>query len=169
MDPNVAALGGFDVAALSVEDLRARGIETGGIVTTEVGANPVWMRHSEFLADVAPRFDVIDRAYARRLTAAHVRDVTAPAIAVAETAEEAEALRAHPLRGLRLQRSFPCLGVLRIIDPNAGRMLEAECDVCGETVGVARVPAEPEDGEDEDRPRRRRRAPKKEGDEGWPF
>ena len=71
-DPNVRELGGFDVTNLSVEALKRAGITFGGMVSVAVGENRAWKRHSEFLADDRPEWDVTDRAYARRETLTHV-------------------------------------------------------------------------------------------------
>lgn len=137
-DPHVAELGGFDITSLSVEQLRSEGVKTGGQVTTEVGKDPAWKTHSEFIADVLPEWDLIDRAYARAATAAHVTDAMRRAAEHAAEGHDmhAEELRARPLAGLTLPRSFPCLGMLRVAG-RTGRVVEVSCDGCGETFGVA--------------------------------
>lgn len=131
-DPHVAELGGLDVAGLSIADLKRRGITTGQIVTVAVGENEAWKTHSDLVSELRS-WDVMDRSYARAAAADHVR-------------------RTGALTGLRLPRSFPCLGMLRVVAKRA-RMIEVECDGCGEHLGVA-APRDPRD--EDEKPRRRR-------------
>ena len=140
----MAELQGFDVTALTVDEMREHGVVTGRPVEVTVGENEAWKPHSEFLADDRPSWDIMDRSNARARTAAHVRRVTA-----ANGGQAPD----HPLRGLRLARSFPCMGMLRRVSAR-GRMVVVECDGCGESFGVStpKVP-EAEDGP----PSRRRR------------
>lgn len=154
-DPHVKELGGFDVTNLSVDALRKAGVAVGQLVEVSVGENRAWKTHSEFLADDLPRWDVMDRTYARAAAAGHVR---CGRRLIAEHEREGEsdaaaAIRARPLAGLRLARSFPCLGMLRVVSERR-RMVIVECDGCGETFGVS-TPPDPR-GEDE-KPRRRER------------
>lgn len=165
-DPNVRELGGFDVTNLSVEALKRAGITFGGMVSVAVGENRAWKRHSEFLADDRPEWDVTDRAYARRATVAHVVRHRERLALLEERVGKAKAeggkpddeavaaldrLRAAPLRGLHLPRSFPCLGMLRVV-AEEGRLVVVECDACGDEFGV-KTEADPR--ESDDRGRRR--------------
>lgn len=127
-DPHVKALGGFDVTSMTVAELEREGVELSGpIVAVAVGTNPVWLTHSEFLAR-QPQHDDVDRAYAR--AAAHLH--------YAKTGN---------LEGLTLLRSFPCLGMLRVVNPgNFGPIVEVQCDVCGDAYGVPRDRGGDDDG-----------------------
>jgi hypothetical protein len=141
-DPHVSELGGFDVCALAPAELSREGITTGhGVIVAETGTHPFWKSHSEFLADVRPDWDVQDRSYARSDAAHHVSRVLAAAAVMESKGEDAGALRSRPLEGLRLARSFPCLGALRVVE-SVGRVRIVQCDGCGETFGVAEPKAE---------------------------
>lgn len=152
-DPNVKALGGFDVTRLSVDALSKAGVILGGgIVLAERGEHRAWKTHSEFLADDRPAWDVMDRAYARAITAAHVRHVRR-LLSDPDQADTLAELRVQPFKGMRLPRSFPCLGMLRVLSEH-GRLVIVQCDVCGEEVGL-QTPPDPRD--EDERPKRHRR------------
>jgi hypothetical protein len=141
-DPNVQEVG-FDVAALSVDGLKRAGvILEGSMVNVERGENEAWKPHSELVGDMRA-WDVMDRSYARRLAALHVKATGA-------------------LKGLRIPRSFPCLGMLRIVSQRR-RMVVVQCDGCGEEIGLS-TPPDPR--EEESKPRRRRQRDKS---EEWGF
>jgi hypothetical protein len=117
-DPHVQALGGFDVTALSVAELRDRGVVLAPRSIHEADLGERWLTHSEYAAQ-APRHDDVDRAAARAQSHEHLR-------------------RRGKLAGLRLQRSFPCLGTFRtVLDDGRGPVI-VQCDSCGDELGVAR-------------------------------
>lgn len=131
-DPHVKALGGFDVAAMSVAELRAIGVELSPRAFAPK-AGRKWLTHSEYDGQHREHANVA-RAYARQLAHAHV-------------AAKGE------VRGLRLPRSFPCLGTFRLVDDFRRGPVVVACDVCGEELGVdwprdddgeLSVPAHPE-------------------------
>lgn len=163
-DVNVQAVHGFDVTSLSVEDLAARGVRLHGRpVTVTKGEHRFYMTHSQFLADVRQAWDVTDRGIARAAVADHARRLAErvdalrtralaaesedPTVAT-QLREQADELEAHPLRGLTLQRSFPCLGILRVEDETS-RMRAVQCDVCGFRCGIT-VPKEEREPDDSD-------------------
>jgi hypothetical protein len=114
-DPNVKALGGFDVTAMSVAELEAKGVKL------QPRANPPqsgrrWLTHSEY--DGRNRdHAVVARAYARARAHDHVK----------ATGE---------LDGLVLQRSFPCLGIFRLVEDFEKGPAVVACSVCGEELAV---------------------------------
>ncbi len=173
-DPHVRELGGFDVTRLSVDALTKAGVTVGGLVSVQTGKHRAWKTHSEFLADVLPAWDVIDRAYARAITAQHVLARRARVAELEAKPDEPEALaelgrlRTSPLRGLHLPRSFPCLGMLRVLEER-GRLVVVQCDVCGFEFGAKTEP-DPRDEESDDRGRRRKSKPTGDGKaEAWGF
>lgn len=123
-DPNVKGLGGFDVSSLSVAELAQHGVVLRPrIVHVAIGRNRQWSTHSEY-DGAHPDHLVMARAYARADAARHVA--------------------AHgKLEGLRLQRSFPCLGHLRVLEEGA-HIVQVQCDVCGEEIGMG-LDVEPDD------------------------
>jgi hypothetical protein len=114
-DPNVKALSGFDICAMSVAELEAEGVRL------EPRANPPqsgrrWLTHSEY--DGRNRAHaVVARAYARAQAHHHVK----------ATGE---------LKGLVLRRSFPCLGSFLLVEEFEHGPQVLACDVCGEELAV---------------------------------
>lgn len=161
-DPNVQALRGWDVTRLSVADLAAAGVTLTGyrMVSVERGTHPGWATHSEFVAR-RPAWDVMAASVARSLTADHVRGVEARAaeLEAQGDAEGAAQLLAAPLAGLRLPRSFPCLGLLRIQE-RAESLIVVQCDVCGDTFGIVQPAEQDAEGDKPATPA---------GGEPWPF
>lgn len=117
-DPNVVDLQGFDVTALAPADFDRHGIVLDPhLVMVEPGRNRAWITHSQFLSEPAGReFDLYERAVARRKARDHVA-------------------RTGSLKGLRLHRSFPCPGMLRVVSQD-GPMVEVQCQACGTSYGV---------------------------------
>lgn len=118
-DP-VAALG-FDVTDLSPAEFQERGITLSPDPRREdVGlGGSVWLTHSEVASRYRSR-DNIDRALARQAAGHHWA-------------------RHGTLKGLRLHRTFPCLGKYRVqnVGAETGPMIVV-CEVCGDTFGVRR-------------------------------
>jgi hypothetical protein len=107
-----------DVTALSPAELIAAGVQLVGYRTVRTASktHAAWRSHSEMLRD-NPTRDAVQRSQARAVAARHV-------------AEHGS------LEGLRLPRSFPCLGTFRVIEDDGKRPATVECDGCGETLGV---------------------------------
>lgn len=118
-DPHVQAID-FDVTSLAPAEFERHGIVLVPKVVPVRGEAEAWVTHSSFLFDEGREFDVYERSVARRLARDHVE-------------------RAGSLKGLRLRRSFPCTGMLRVVSEGR-RMVEVACDRCGTDYGVARAP-----------------------------
>lgn len=133
-DPNVAALQGFDVTALAPGDFERYGIVLDPpVIAVERGRDPGWMSHSEFLADPEhPDHDLHDRTVARRLARDHAAKVARG------WSEKRPPTVGELLKGLRLPRSFPCSGMLRVVRESR-RWVEVQCEQCGAGYGVSRV------------------------------
>jgi len=112
---------GFDVTSLSPEDFRRRGIRLSPFPhVASVGATDrLWLTHSQ-VAVRYPSRDLIDRSSARAAAGEHFA-------------------KHGSLEGLRLHRTFPCLGRFRVENGTAttGPVIVV-CDVCGDRFGVRR-------------------------------
>lgn len=154
-DPSVQALGGFDVTAMTVAELGDAGIKLVAITEEDREAlGDPWRSHSEYLA-LVPETDAIERGYARLAAFNHLavqaRTVACPTctkkaghtcLGGRPHAERLEAARVT-IKGLRLARSFPCLGTFRVREVLKNRkgedttMVFMCCDQCGADLGVA--------------------------------
>lgn len=108
-----------DPTTLSPAELQQAGVVLTGYCHEEMRptGGAVWKSHSEFLADHKTA-DQIERSAARLSAWAHLK--------IHDT-----------LEGLRLPRSFPCLGRLRIVEDDGKRPATVCCDRCGFRLGVA--------------------------------
>lgn len=125
-DENVRALGGFDVAALTVAEMREAGVELRPRVPLPEKDTKPWRSHSDYALDDT-RGDAVDRAYARLAAREHVA-------------------RTGQLKGTRLLRTFPCLGVYRYTDASEELV---QCDVCGDELAIRQVPTTKASADDE--------------------
>jgi len=109
----------LDPTALSPSELQQAGVILTGYCHEDMRprGGAVWRTHSEYLAD-NPNVDRIQRSAARNAAMVH--------------------LGGHDtLAGLRLPRSFPCLGRFRIVVDDGRRPATVVCDVCGFNLGVS--------------------------------
>lgn len=111
---------GFDVTGLAVVDLKRAGITLAPSQHPIPKTNRRWLSHSE-VATRYPRRDEYDRVLARTAAAAFA------------------AKHDGSVQGLRLARSFPCLGHYRVENDAAETGPKVVvCDTCGDRFGVRR-------------------------------
>lgn len=125
-DANVKALGGFDIAALTVAEMREAGVVLRPRTPLPGKDAKAWRAHSDYALDDT-RGDAMDRAYARLATRQHVANT-------------------GKVEGVRLLRTFPCLGVYRYVDANEDLV---QCDVCGDELAIRQVPTTKASEDDE--------------------
>ena len=164
-DVHVQALA-FDVCALAPGEMRRRGVALDPQPVHVGDLDRPWRTHSEYAA-LSPSADHMDRARARQRMHRHADSLAAAALACPQCGSprgtpcmarpgvpatvgckpRLRALREQggvTLEGLRLQRTFPCLGTFRLLERYA-ELIVVQCDACGEWLAV-RPPEEPEAG-----------------------
>jgi len=158
---------GFDVTALSAAQLEAAGAQLAKPPISLDGSplgGRVWLSHAEY-GQRNPGHEEAARRRARLLAYLHFErqyiEVACPqcgsfegrpckhgaigqyrqrpAIGYSHKARR-EAATAAPggvsLRGLLLPQVFPCSGQFRVLE-HVGRVMQVQCDACGEALGVA--------------------------------
>ena len=169
-DPHVRAIG-FDVCSLTPAEMADVGIKLRPLNVHADPAAGVWISHSEY-AGLDPARDHMDRSYARAAMHRHadrlaiereecpvcraaagkrclLRPGVVGAVHKARLTAMLRAAGGLDLRGLKLQRTFPCVGFFRTLEW-VGPLRVVQCDACGDMLGVRppeEVP-EPEDASD---------------------
>lgn len=169
-DPHLVAVG-FDVTAMSKEEMAAAGIVIAAPVLAS-GRPPAWVSHS-YYSELNPDHEQMARSYARLAAYLHLErqalQVQCPRClrgekrpcnlgAVTRSAGRPQLGYTHKarrdlarkeglmtLRGLSLQRTFPCIGMFREIETRMKKLPDGrtlfgpklvQCDTCGEQLGV---------------------------------
>lgn len=158
-DPHTLIVG-FDVTTMSAVQMEEAGVRVSTRVIGDGGQ--AWMSHANY-SRVNPGHDDKTRRYARLAAYLHFerqylsvkcpscgrgegrpcelgpgRGSTIPRVGYAHQERRKAAVEAGSvsLRGLTLEQTFPCAGVLRKTEL-AGNVMMVQCDVCGQELGVA--------------------------------